>query len=805
MDSAGNVYLAGYAYPTGFPITPGAYQGPNEGFLHVFITKLNSNGSALIYSSLFGGNQNDLAYSIAVDSSGNAYVAGFTGSTDFPETYAFQVPVSPVQAFVVKMNPSGSSLVYSSLFGAGQAQGIAVDSSGCAYVTGFTTSYLFPTAGPMHTNLNQNFHAFVAKLDPSGASLIYSVPFGGSSVDQANKLAIDNAGNVYVTGRTQSADFPTVNAIQPIYSGGTLCEYDCSDAFVTVLSADGSKFLFSTYLGDIGFDVGYGIAADPLGSIYAVGFTRSEYFPVVKPYQSGLIGGANAGNAFLAKIAMDLSIAPQRLVFGPAPLGSFQRQGLGMMSAPQAVTFTNNSSSAVTFSADVITGTNSSDFQIASDNCSGSVVQPNGNCIVLVSFTPSGVGIRAANLEMSNSSAEAPFFVSLLGNGSAVTFSPPAVTFGPQTPGTTSQPQVLTMTNNGQAPISISSLALTENTQLFSIANDGCTGVLLTMGGSCAVSFVFSPFSNSIGQFPATLNVVDSASDSPQSVQITGIGAGPVASFSNYGLLFTNDTVGATGPSQLVTLTNTGTSPLIVSAITNTLSDFPSTNNCTSPIPATGSCTIQVNFTPAAGGGREGSLLVTDNAPGSPQLIGAMGTGADFSLTAAPQTLTLASGGSATSRITVGSLYATFESPVALRCQAPAGLNCLLSNTTVTPGSKSAQVSATISVASAEVIVGRSPNPRLLALGALLGLLVVWNLSVQRHFRFTVAVATVVLIGLLTSCGGGGGSGSSLASGSSNSSSGGSSSGGTTSSQSIMIVGSSGPLVHSQSITITVE
>jgi hypothetical protein len=624
LDAGGNVYLAGDAYPPAFSTTPGAYRNVDPtATLGVFITKMNPTGSALVYSSLIGGNGNDQAFAIALDTSDNAYITGVTGSTNFPETTVLQPPGAALQAFAVKLSASGGQLMYSTLFGAGQGLGIAVDASDNAYIAGFTLEP-FPTAGPMQTQF-KNDDAFVSKLDPSGATLVYSILLGGSDVDQGTGIALDAVGNAYVTGRTQSADFPTVNAIQPIYSGGTLCAYNCSDAFVTVVSADGSKFLFSTYLGDTGFETGNSIAVDPSGSIYVTGVTTSIDFEVVNPYQAALKTDV-AINSFVIKIAGDVSITPQRLVFGPAPLGTFQRQGLGIASATQNLTFTNNSSSAISFNSDALLGMNAAEFITPSDGCANSVVQSAGSCTISVIFKPSAAGVRQANLQLNNSAANAPFLVSLIGYGSPIVFTPPTLAFGLQSPGTTSASQSLTITNTGQASLTVGSLTQGGNApQYFALKSDACTGTTLAANASCTIMLAFSP--PLIGAYSSVLSVNDTGSDSPQSVLITGAGTGPTVGFSSYYLNFANQTVGTTSPPQSVTLTNTGTAPLNISGVTTTVNDFVQTNNCNSPIAVGGSCTIQVSFTPTTTGVVEGAVQVSDNALSSPQQVGLTGTG----------------------------------------------------------------------------------------------------------------------------------------------------------------------------------
>ena len=264
----------------------------------------------LSYSTFLGGasivcdetgctnNNTDYGVGIAVDSAGNAYVTGFTFSSDFPTANALQPALrGTTSAFVAKLNPEGSALVYSTYLGGSNSDsgsGIAVDSAGNAYVTGTTSSPDFPTVNAFQPALRGTADAFVAKLNPAGSALVYSTYLGGSNSDSGSGIAVDNAGNAYVTGSTYSADFPTANAFQPALNGA-------SDAFVTKLDAAGA-LVYSTYLGGTGSDFcdqysncyrgdyGAGIAVDSAGNAYVTGFTRSSDFPTANALQSALRG-----------------------------------------------------------------------------------------------------------------------------------------------------------------------------------------------------------------------------------------------------------------------------------------------------------------------------------------------------------------------------------------------------------------------------------------------------------------------------------------------------------------------------------
>jgi hypothetical protein len=289
VDSNGNTYVAGSTNSTNFPVTAGAFKPSYGGSGDAFVTKLNPAGSALVYSTYVGGSDVDGATAIAVDPMGNTYITGLTLSPDFPTNSGAVQPAfaGTADAFVTKLNSAGSALVYSTyLGGAGSdaGNGIATDGDGSAYVTGVTLSTDFPsTTGsfqPIYGGGN-NGDAFVAKLDTAGSRLVYSTYLGGNGTDHGIGIAIDGDRNVYVTGGTSSTDFPTTaGAFQPVLGGGTDPVQGSGDAFVTKISPTGSAAIYSTYLGGAsGFDTGRGIAVDTNGSAYVTGGTASTDFP----------------------------------------------------------------------------------------------------------------------------------------------------------------------------------------------------------------------------------------------------------------------------------------------------------------------------------------------------------------------------------------------------------------------------------------------------------------------------------------------------------------------------------------------
>ena len=289
VDEAGNFYKAGTTSSADFP-TESPFQAANGGNIDAYVTKLNPEGSALVYSTYLGGSGDDTLFRIAVDVDGNAYVTGNTSSTDFPTEGPFQATNGggPTDAFVTKLNATGSGLVWSTYVGGSGSetgQGIAVDDDGNTYVSGPTSSTDFPTANPLQAVSGGDQDAFVIKLNPAGSALVYATYLGGSGADLGNELAIDAAGNAYVTGQTDSTDFPTLNPLQAVPGGNR-------DAFVTKLNAAGSMLLYSTYLGGSDLEFSFDIAVDGGGNAYVTGRTRSTDFPVTAgAFQTSKAGG----------------------------------------------------------------------------------------------------------------------------------------------------------------------------------------------------------------------------------------------------------------------------------------------------------------------------------------------------------------------------------------------------------------------------------------------------------------------------------------------------------------------------------
>jgi len=303
IDAAGNAYVAGYTASGDFPAAPTPQAmtfGSGTPSRGAFVAKIDPSGSNLLYSTYLSGSVDEEATGLAVDTLGNVYVAGNTHSTDFPTRNALQSTCAThtqagtcSSAFLTKISPTGDALLFSTYLGGSggdSARSLALDATGSAYVAGVTSSVDFPvTAGAAQTKCGgacqQN--AFVAKFSASGNSLAYASYLGGSGVDDAADLAVDSAGNVYVAGRTTSVDFPLSTPFQSACTpDATSSSAACiATAFVAKIKADGSAFAYSTYLGGSLGSHASAIAVDSLGSAYVTGSTQSADFPLQKPFQ----------------------------------------------------------------------------------------------------------------------------------------------------------------------------------------------------------------------------------------------------------------------------------------------------------------------------------------------------------------------------------------------------------------------------------------------------------------------------------------------------------------------------------------
>lgn len=774
VGSSGNAYITGQTYSPDFPVTPGAFQttcsGCSGGYRNAFVTELNPAGSALVYSTYLGGSggygdgsDGDLGYGIVVGGSGNVYVIGTTSSTNFPVTPgAFQPNCGGgcngfPDAFLTQLNSTGSALVYSTYLGGSLDEtglGVAVDSVGDAYVTGNTDSTDFPvTPGAFQTTCgggckNYQGDAFVTEFNPAGSALVYSTYLGGSSLDIGEGIAVDSSGNAYVTGLTESTNFPTMNPFQPAYGGGQ------DDAFVTKLNSTGSALVYSTYLGGSNSDQASGIVVDSAGNTYVAGSTSSTNFPTMNPSQ-----GANAGSddAFVSKfnptgsalvystylggsggdeaigIAVDGSgdayvTGTTSSIDFPTTPGAFQttcsncssyadafvaqlipapfvtlfpsslnfgNQNVGTSSTPQNLTLTNSGEAALTITSIVTSG----DFSQTNTCPVGGSLPAGSNCTIAVTFTPTAEGTRNGSVMVTDNAASSPQSVPLTGVGlqGAVTLSPSSLNFGDQTVNTTSSPQISTLMNTGNGTLTITSIG--SNSTEFTETNN--CGTSVPAGGSCTIKVTFTPLSP--GTQNAAVSITDNAPNSPQSLPLSGVGVLPAVTFFPTSLTFATQLVYTNSPAQKVTLTNTGLGILKITSA-KISGQFGVTTNCGESLAAGASCTANVTFKPTTKGPLSGSISITDNAPDSPQSVPLTGTGTYVQLspgsvnfgtqpvntTSVPKYITLVNKGSSTVNFTgtgitiTGADSGDFAQQNNCGSSVPSGGNCRI-KVTFTP------------------------------------------------------------------------------------------------------------------------
>ncbi|KAA3600444.1 MAG: T9SS C-terminal target domain-containing protein [Calditrichaeota bacterium] len=297
------IVLSGTASSSSFPTTSGSFdQSFNGGNIDVFVTKFDSIGSSLIFSTFIGGTNNDYGYSIAIEGNGNTIVSGFTSSIDFPIQLAIgYINSGAADAFITKINPNGSNLIISSYYG-----GVSIDQSICMKIdqlgniilAGKTVSLDFPTLAGYDSTHNGNQDVFISKFDSFFQTLLHSTFIGGAGDDRVYDIALDSFENIYLTGPTDKGlnaltnTYPTINAFDSTYNGSW-------DVFVSKLNSSGSSLLYSTFLGGNTDDISRGIVVDEFGSAILTGMTRSLDFPLIGAIDTTL---NNKYDAFVSKL-----------------------------------------------------------------------------------------------------------------------------------------------------------------------------------------------------------------------------------------------------------------------------------------------------------------------------------------------------------------------------------------------------------------------------------------------------------------------------------------------------------------------
>lgn len=762
VDTAGILYLAGTTQSSDFPTTASAFLKTSPGPQPGFVTKLAATGDSLLYSTYLGGSTGELLYALAVDPAGAVYTTGGTVSYDFPTKSALQPSFSGGLAcgdffsgyydcpdtFVTKLSSDGSSLVYSTYLGrTGMEYGtsIAVDSSGNAYVGGYTTSSDFPTQNPLQATLAGGLDGFVLKVNPAGSALLFSTFLGGAGTEYLQTLVLDSQNNICITGTTSSSDFPTASPFQP--SNANPGNFD---AFLTKMNSSGSSLLFSTYLGGTGNENGLVITLDPSDNTYIAGVTDSADLPVTDAIQPALGGGrdmfiakfssaggapvlltylggsadeawaggsiavdssgsiyvtgetastdfpvANAlqqayggGNtdAFVAKIsplnAPGVNLDPESLNFG--------NQATGITSVAKTSTLTNSGTQPLTI--DNITLSIGTEYA-ESDDCpiSPATLAGGAHCTVSVTFTPTTTGAQTDDVVITSDASGSPNMIDLTGSGvppaPIVSLSSTSLPFADQLVNSTSDPQSVTLTNTGTAALTIISIA--KSGDFAQSGNCPISPATLAADASCTITVTFTPTTR--GNLTGSIDLTDDAAGSPHSIGLSGTGVSAAGvQLSATTRDFGNQLMGSTSAAQTVTLTNSGDLDLTISSIV-AAGDFSRTTTCpVSPTTLAGgaNCTMTITFAPTATGVRDSTLTITHNAAGSPHIVTLKGMGTDFAVSIPPGEDSKTVNAGQTAAYGLQLTPTGFSGNVALGCafqdKTPRGASCSVNPTSVT-------------------------------------------------------------------------------------------------------------------------
>jgi hypothetical protein len=564
VDISGNVYVAGDATGSDLPIPSGSspFQTVNKGN-NVAILKLNNAATNVLYGTYLGGSGTDFFGGIAIDTLGNAHIAGTTNSNDFPLQNALQGSLgsSGSSGFVTVLNPTGSTLVYSTYLGQNSnvvVSGIAVDTFGDTYVVGGADAGFPTTSAAYQGNCGVNFSicAFLAKLSANGPSLAYGTYFGSTTavnipsvamavdgtgiayvansgllgqfnasgsltsstttlgqISSVVALALDSLSNVYVMGiSTASTFFPGIPLVNPIVNYSGVRGQD--SGFISKLDPTLGTLLFSSYLPEAATGVRevHGLAIDSDQNIYVAGRTIAQGdandFPVFNALQPI---PADMSDAFILKISPSAgaaaAIAPSRM--------TFNNQEVGTTSAAQPFHVNDFGTDTLNVSNVVVDG----DFAIQSNDC-GTVSASGGICTIQVTFSPTTTGTRTGTLTITDSSVGSPHMASLVGHGGTATasLSPTSLAFPDQAIATTSSSQVVTLTNIGAISLLVTRVQTSGD---FGETNN--CGSAVAPGANCAISVSFTP--TAIGNRTGNLTINDSAVDAPQTVPLSGIGS----------------------------------------------------------------------------------------------------------------------------------------------------------------------------------------------------------------------------------------------------------------------------------------
>ncbi|MGA8271225.1 MAG: choice-of-anchor D domain-containing protein [Candidatus Sulfotelmatobacter sp.] len=621
---------------------PGAYVMNDATHIAFHVAQYDSSkplviDPVLVYSTYLGGSGDDQPEGIAVDSTGSAYVTGYTDSTDFPLANPGSVPAGSTHVFIAKLDATGSNLVYADYLGGnGYDYGFALvlGSSNEVYLTGSTTSSNFPTVNPYQGTYPGSYNVFLTKVSADGSSLLYSTYLGGSGSDQPASIALDSSNDMFVAGTTTSTNFPTANAYQSTVStnqGGMAGNY----GFLTKFSPDGSSLVYSTYLAgntNVALNCGgtpcwpqpysgiNGIAIDSTGNAYAGGITNTYNFPTTTgayqttdstPQQNPIVG-------FVSKFSGA----------GSLDYSTYFYESSGSLTNINAIAVDSSGSAYVTGVA-LSDGT----FPVTSTSiCDPSVSGYNCSYAYITKFDPTGATLLYSTFLGVNNGANPAAIVLDASNDAYVASSTPNSSFN--------------IVNGIEAYTNGSDLLIAEidplaTTEIFATYFGGSTdeypaGMALDSSGS-----IYVTGSTDSTDLPLTQGSFQNNLGGGTDAFLVKIGTSSAAAvaLSPNLLQFASQAVSTSSQAQTTLLRNMGSASLAISSITAS-GDFAETDNCGASVPAAANCTLSVTFTPTTAGTRTGSILIVDAAAGSPHVINLSGVGSGAIASLAPTSLT---------------------------------------------------------------------------------------------------------------------------------------------------------------------
>jgi Beta-propeller repeat len=688
VDPTGNAYLTGGTtsakFNTKAPIQPslGGTGATNAFVAEVSFTASPAPAASLVYSTYLGGSASDQGTGIAVDASGNAYVAGRATSPDFPLKNPLQAPDNGGDAFVAKVAAGGGSLDFSTPFGGGGdiGTGIALDSTGNIYITGATSAQVFPTKVPLQAILSGSQAAFVAELKNDGSDSIFSTYLGGSSfdqLDQGNAIAVDTSANIYVAGLSGTLDFPTVTPFQvlpkslegnafvakiapatpagtqmypPNLNFGSVPQGSTTTEVVTLAAGNNPVMVNSVTVGGANpgdfseFDsCGPATVPPTVVCAFTIGFTPSANGPRSATFTINEASGQLSFTASGTGIAAATPPPNGTITFAPTNI-VFANQEVSIPSQPQSIAITVTGNTPVTLqSAFGNGGTDPGDFfqGTASTNpCPfGSPIAAGITCNVGVVFDPQVAGPRSANFSVFGTFTTSPATVTVNGTGTAApTLLPTFLQFPATVDGTTSGSMTVTLTNN------LVGTALTGITPQisgpFTITGTTCPGPAggLPGGQMCTFSIAFTPPANAtpLNFLSGSFTVTDS-DPAFLFVSLFGTPINPNATLisSTGAILFGRVPDGILTASSAF-VENGGNTNLTVAPTLNTTAPagtFQLVNSCTTSVAPASSCGLGINFTPPTPGPFFATLTIAGTNPAggpatnSPQIVQISGTG----------------------------------------------------------------------------------------------------------------------------------------------------------------------------------